>query len=125
MRIQPLTTITPVLDAVARDYLMQRLRHAQTETATALTHMRTRPAIIQPGRAALDACYEAVEHLHDALQVDAPTEMLTGVRHALQELYTMIDALDRPRPGMNPPAADPLERTITLLDRLERQLLAT
>lgn len=110
-----------------REYVARQLQAAHEDATVAINAMRPpRPGVNPPTtHDMIGACYEAAEHLNDVLQIDVPAEMVEDVRHALQELRTTIDVLDRRRePGVNPPAlpVEPLERAIGQLERLEHEL---
>ena len=108
------------------EYVARQLQLAHEDAAVALTAMHpVRPGVTVTTHDAIGACYEAAEHLNDVLQVDVPAELVEDIKHALQELHTTIEVLDRHgRPGVNPPAlpVQPLTDVIGKLEFLEHQL---
>lgn len=109
-----------------RVYVLRQLALARDGATTALVRVTVpRPGIAPPGRDAREACFEAVEHLHDVLQVDAPDELVADVRHAIGELQAAIEVFDRratPAAGPPPQPTEQLAGALRWLARLEHQL---
>ncbi len=78
-----------------------------------------------PREEALRWCREAVDHLNEVLQVEAPTDAIVDTRHALEELQGVISTLEglpnlAPDPGVLP--TDRFQHAIDLLTGVEQRL---
>jgi hypothetical protein len=80
-----------------------------------------------PHEAALAAAREAVIHLNEALDVEAPEDAVIDTRHALEELVGTIVMLERMNQGLPVRPGDPpagrFERAIGLLVGAEHKLM--
>ena len=115
------------------DYVANQIRAAQDRARTAMRAINgvgdNTPVIgPHPHEAAIAAAREAVIHLEEALNVEAPEDAIVDTRHALEELVGTIAMLERigqgipVRPG-DPPAGR-FERALGLLFAAEHKLLA-
>ena len=113
-------------------YVADRIREARTDALIAmkaLAGMSNDIPVIgpHPREAAIAAAREAVIHLNEALDVEAPEDAIMDTRHALEELVGTIAMLERvgqglpARPG-DPPAGH-FERALGLLISAEHKLM--
>lgn len=116
------------------DYVADQIRAAQGHARVALRALNVKPgdppAIDpHPHEAAIAAAREAVIHLNEALNVEAPEDAVVDTRHALEELVGTIAMLERIGQGMPVRPGDPpagrFERALGLLVDAEHKLLAT
>jgi hypothetical protein len=110
-------------------YALERVQLAREHAGAALAQVAAppRPGVMPAYRVGLDACYEAAEHLHDALQVDVPADLAEQVRHALTELEHATDliiAAGRRREATPAATATRLTTAIDWLEQLEHRLRA-
>ena len=109
------------------DKLREAREHAQVALAAIAGEANDIPVIgPHPREAAIAAAREAVIHLNEALDVEAPEDAIIDTRHALEELVGTIAMLERAgtgvpvRPG-DPPAGR-FERALGLLIAAEHKL---
>jgi hypothetical protein len=114
-------------------YVADQVREAQVDARAALDALGEAGNDIpvigpHPREAALAAAREAVIHLQEALDVEAPEDAVIDTRHALEELVGTIAMLERMGNGMpirpGDPAAGRFERAIGLLVGAEHKLMA-
>lgn len=113
-------------------YVTDRIREAQVDARAAmdaLTGAGNDIPVIgpHPREAALAAAREAVIHLQEALDVEAPEDAIIDTRHALEELVGTIAMLERTGQGIpirpDDPATGRFERAIGLLVGAEHKLM--
>jgi hypothetical protein len=132
--------VTPVMEPLGdvqigggTGWVADRVRDGLMDARTALALAQrdwTKPAIgLHPREAALAAAREAVAHLAEALEVEAPEDAVQVTRHALEELGTAILVLERMHgkppvaPGEKPTGH--FEGAIKLLEQVETRLRTT
>lgn len=112
-------------------YVAEQIREARADALLAMKALADVPddALVippHPREAAIAAAREAVIHLNEALNVEAPEDAIMDTRHALEELVGTITTLERmgqgipARPG--DPAAGRFGRALTLLVTAEHKL---
>lgn len=130
MTITPIETMTVGETTYAGDLLGEARAHlgGALDFLTRTTTPGGKP-IATPDRRmeALRLAREAAEHVEDALQVEAPTEAIRDMRHALEEMYAATRALDAMAPGPVDPGgfgapAARLQAGIVLLNKVEALL---
>lgn len=113
-------------------YFAGRVRDARDFTRIALRAINGQPNDIpvigpHPREAAIAAAREAVIHLNEALDVEAPEDAIIDTRHALEELVGTIAMLERMGTGLPVRPGDPpagrFERALGLLVAAEHKLL--
>lgn len=113
-------------------YVADRIRAAQVDARAALDALGDAGNDIpvigpHPREAALAAAREAVIHLTEALDVEAPEDAVIDTRHALEELTGTIAMLERMGQGIpirpGDPAGGRFERAIGLLVAAEHTLM--
>jgi hypothetical protein len=114
-------------------YVAGRVRAARDDVRVALRAINAQPVGTpsidpHPREAAIAAAREAVIHLNEALDVEAPEDALMDTRHALEELVGTIAMLERMGSGLPVRPGDPpagrFERAIGLLVTAEHALLS-
>jgi hypothetical protein len=113
-------------------YVAEQIREAQLDARAALAALGDAGNDIpvigpHPREAALAAAREAVIHLTEALDVEAPEDAVMDTRHALEELVGTIAMLERMGQGMPVRPGDPpagrFERALGLLVTAEHKLM--
>ncbi len=113
-------------------YVATQVREAQVDARAALAALGDAGNDIpvigpHPREAALAAAREAVIHLEEALDVEAPEDAVIDTRHALEELVGTIAMLERIGKGLpvrhGDPPAGRFERAIGMLVNAEHKLM--
>jgi hypothetical protein len=113
-------------------YVTNQIREAQVDARAAINALGDAGNDIpvigpHPREAALAAAREAVIHLNEALDIEAPEDAVMDTRHALEELVGTIAMLERMGQGMpirpGDPAAGRFERALGLLIGAEHKLM--
>lgn len=113
-------------------YVAEQLREARTDALRAKAALdgtgNDIPVIgPHPHEAAIAAAREAVIHLNEALNVEAPEDAIMDTRHALEELIGTIAMLERIGQGMPVRPGDPptgrFDRALGLLITAEHKLM--
>ena len=113
-------------------YVAECLREARADALVAMKALEGLPNDIpvigpHPREAAIAAAREAVIHLNEALNVEAPEDAVMDTRHALEELVGTIAVLERMGQGLPARPGDPpagrFERALGLLVTAEHKLM--
>lgn len=113
-------------------FVTDRIREAQVDARAALDALGTAGNDIpvigpHPREAAIAAAREAVIHLQEALDVEAPEDAVIDTRHALEELVGTIAMLEKAGTGVpvrpGDPAGGRFEKALGLLVTAEHKLM--
>jgi hypothetical protein len=130
MQVMQVNTMDEFQIGGGAGYVHQKVVDGLAGARVAMEHINrdwTEPTVgPHPREAALDAAREAVAHLTDALEVEAPQDAIDGTRRALEELGTAIMVLER-MAGRPPfvPIVKPtghFEGALRMLERVEADL---